>query len=230
MVKIFIGFDSNQVLDYVLLEQSLIRFSSQPLMITPLCLDHFSFYKESHQDGSTEFSYSRFLVPYLTSYQGWALYMDSDMICCSDIKDLWSRRNSKYALHVVKHDYQTSQSIKMQGHQNNNYPRKNWSSLMLINCQHPSLRILTPSLIEKSQGQYLHQFNFVDDDLIAHLPLEWNWLADEYGHNDNAKIIHYTLGSPRLAEYATTPMAIHWHKELNFLIENDNKKIKELIN
>lgn len=225
MIKIFIGYDSSQVIDYVLLEQSLIRLSSQPLMITPLCLSHFSFYKECHQDGSTEFSYSRFLVPYLMGYQGWALYMDSDMICCSDIKDLWTMRDANYALQVVKHDYRTSQSIKMQGYQNNNYVRKNWSSLMLINCQHPALRILNPSLIEKSQGHYLHQFKFVDNDLIAHLPIEWNWLVDEYGENDNAKIIHYTLGSPRLAYYAETPMAVYWHKEFDLLIKNVDKKI-----
>lgn len=214
MIPIFIGYDSKEDLNFRVLEHSLKKHTTQPIMICPIKLSDISFYNESHTDGSTEFSYSRFLVPYMMNYSGWAIFMDCDILAVADISELWLLRDPKYAIMCVQHDYQTSNHIKFLGKQNRNYPRKNWSSVMLINCGHESNKILTPQLIEQETGSYLHQFKWLDDTLIGSLGIEWNWLADEYGVNDSAKLIHYTLGSPCFDNYKETPMAEHWLKEL----------------
>lgn len=217
MINIFIGYDPKEAVCYSVCSNSITRLASYPVAITPLNLANIPEYNEIHTDGSTEFSYSRFLVPYLMNYQGWAIYMDCDMVLHSDISELWNLRDHSNAIQCVKHDYQTKQSTKFLNQVNYNYPRKNWSSLMLINCQHPLNRILTPKMIESHTGDYLHQFSWLDDSDISELPIEWNWLSDEYGVNDHAKLIHYTLGSPCFDQYKNTPMANLWFEELNQL-------------
>jgi lipopolysaccharide biosynthesis glycosyltransferase len=223
MIPIFIGYDPRESLNFSVLTNSLIKYSSQPLNIIPISLNNLPFYVERHLDGSTQFSYSRFLVPYLMDYNGWAIFMDSDIIAKADISELWSLCDSKYAIMCVKHDYQTSSSVKFLGNQNRNYNRKNWSSVMLMNCGSEHNRSLTPNKVETQTGHYLHQFKWLDDSLIGSLPKEWNWIADEYGVNDNAKLIHYTLGSPCFTEYRNTPMANNWLEELNDLQSRTNK-------
>lgn len=214
MIPIFVGYDPREALNFSVLVNSLTRLASQPVSIVPINLENIDFYTETHTDGSTEFSYSRFLVPYMMNYNGWAIFMDCDMLARADISELWSLCDSKYAIMCVQHDYQTSSPIKFLGNVNRNYDRKNWSSVMLINCAHESNRVLTPTLVEQQTGQYLHQFKWLDDKLIGNLPAEWNWLADEYGANNDAKLLHYTLGSPFFEEYRNVPMADHWLTEL----------------
>ena len=214
MIPVFVGYDPREALNFSVLVNSLTRLASQPVSIVPINLENIDFYTETHTDGSTEFSYSRFLVPYMMNYNGWAIFMDCDMLARADISELWSLCDSKYAIMCVQHDYQTSSPIKFLGNVNRNYDRKNWSSVMLINCAHESNRVLTPTLVEQQTGQYLHQFKWLDDKLIGSLPAEWNWLADEYGVNKDAKLVHYTLGSPCFEEYRNVPMADHWLTEL----------------
>lgn len=214
MIPIFVGYDPRESLNFSVLVNSLTRLASQPISIIPINLENIDFYTETHTDGSTEFSYSRFLVPYMMEYNGWAIFMDCDMLARADISELWSLCDSRYAIMCVQHDYQTSSPIKFLGNVNRNYNRKNWSSVMLINCAHENNRVLTPSLVEQQTGQYLHQFKWLDDKLIGSLPAEWNWLSDEYGVNKDAKLIHYTLGSPCFEEYRNVPMADHWLNEL----------------
>jgi lipopolysaccharide biosynthesis glycosyltransferase len=221
MIPIFIGFDSRESIDYAILSHSLIRHSSSPISITPLKLSNLSFYNETHTDGSTEFSYSRFLVPYLMNYTGWAIYMDSDMLCLTDITELWQLADPKLALMCVQHNYQTKQTTKMWGQTNNNYPKKNWSSLMLINCGHPDVKALTPEMIQNSTGGYLHQFEWLDTNLVGPLPIKWNWLVDEYVTNDSASIIHYTLGSPSTNQHKQTTMSKLWFAEFKLLTNNN---------
>ena len=103
--------------------------------------------------------------------------------------------------------------VKYLGSKNENYPRKNWSSVILYNCSHPKNRILTPEFVQNATGAQLHRFSWLQDDLIGSLPIEWNWLPDEFGPNDNAKLLHYTLGTPCFHEFANTPMADEWHRE-----------------
>lgn len=211
-IKIFIGFDQRESVAYHVFSQSIIEKSSLPLEITPLSISNLTEYRETHNDQSNDFIYSRFLTPYLTGFEGWAIFADGDMICKTDIKELWEMQDPSKALMVVKHNYETKASIKYLGNKNENYPRKNWSSLILWNCSHPKHKILTPNFIANQTGKYLHRFSWLDDDDIGVLPHEWNWLAIEYPENKAAKLIHYTLGTPCFRDYKDTDMANDWYE------------------
>lgn len=224
MIPIFIGYDSREDINFRVLEHSLRKFSTQPISICPIRLPDLSFYKETHSDGSTQFSYSRFLVPYLMNYTGWAIFMDCDIVAQDDVSQLWSYKDSRYAILCAKHSYKTSKKVKFLNNQNRNYDRKNWSSVMLINCGHPAVKILDPGFIENTTGEILHQFKWIDEELIGSIPLEWNWLVDEYGTNNEAKLIHYTLGSPMFNECKDTPMSSNWITELNDLQSTLNQR------
>ena len=209
-VKIYIGFDQRESVAYHTFVQSLIENASIPLQITPLAVKNLNAYKEKHNDKSNDFVYSRFLTPFLNDFQGWAIFTDGDMVCQTDIKELLDLRDNSKALQVVKHDYKTKAHQKYLGNINQDYPRKNWSSVILWNCAHPKHKILTPDFISNQTGKYLHRFSWLEDDEIGELEKEWNWLATEYPCNEQAKIIHYTLGTPCFKEYRDTEMADIW--------------------
>lgn len=214
LIPIFIGYDPREAVAYHTCVNSIIRNSSQPVSITPLALSLFrEFYSNSGKDGSNQFIYSRFLVPYLTGFRGHAIFIDGDMIVRGDIAELWALRSCHHDVQVVKHDYQTKMTEKYLGARNENYPRKNWSSVILWNCSSFPNRRLTPDFVQKSTGAELHRFTWIDDARIGELPVEWNWLADEFGHNEYAKLLHWTLGTPSFVDFATAPMANQWHRE-----------------
>ena len=212
-IPIFVGYDPREAIAYHTCVNSIIRHASKPVAIVPLALNLFEDYTETHTDGSNQFIYSRFLVPYLTGYNGWAIFMDGDMIVRADIVELWNLRDDSKDVQVVKHDYKTRMPVKYLGAKNEDYPRKNWSSVILWNCASFPNRKLTPEFIQQSTGSELHRFLWLDNDRIGELPKEWNWLPDEYGANPNAKLLHYTLGTPCFHEFATTPQADEWHRE-----------------
>ena len=218
-IKLVIGFDQRESVAYHTFCQSIIEHASAPLTFIPLAINSLKEYKEVHVDGSNDFIYSRFLTPYLNNFEGWAIFADGDMICQADIKELWNLRDESKALLVVKHNYETKVSKKYLGNKNENYPRKNWSSVILWNCSHPKHRILTPEFIAKQPGSYLHRFSWLDDSDIGELPKEWNWLAIEYPENKNAKLIHYTLGTPCFKEYKDSEMASIWYSAYQKTIE-----------
>ena len=209
-INIVVGFDQREAIAYHTFTQSIIEKSSVPVFFIPLAVNTLKGYKETHKDLSNDFIYSRFLTPYLNNFHGWAIFADGDMICQSDIKELWDLRDETKALLVVKHDYVTKANRKYLGNINENYPRKNWSSLILWNCAHPKHRILTPDFIAQQTGQFLHRFSWLDDNDIGDLPKEWNWLAIEYPQNKSAKIIHYTLGTPCFKDYRNTDLSDIW--------------------
>jgi lipopolysaccharide biosynthesis glycosyltransferase len=212
-IPIFVGYDPREAVAYHVCVNSIVRQASQPVAIIPLALNLFTDYTETHTDGSNQFIYSRFLVPHLMDYTGHAIFIDGDMIVRGDIAELWNLRRHDLDVQVVKHDYQTKMTEKYLGSKNENYPRKNWSSVILWNCQNPANKKLTPQFIEKATGAELHRFTWISDDRIGALPVEWNWLPDEFGANVNAKLLHYTLGAPCFHEFATTPQADEWHRE-----------------
>ena len=212
-IPIFIGYDPREAIAFHTCVNSIIRHASQPVSIMPLALNNFQDYTETHIDGSNQFIYSRFLVPHLMDYQGQAIFMDGDMIVRGDIAELWAMRDLGKDVQVVKHDYKTRMPVKYLGSKNEDYPRKNWSSVMIFNCQNFPTRKLTPEYIQKSTGAHLHRFEWTTDDRVGALPPEWNWLPDEYGANPDAKLLHYTLGTPCFHEFATTTMADEWHRE-----------------
>jgi lipopolysaccharide biosynthesis glycosyltransferase len=212
-IPIFIGYDPREAVAYHVCVNSIIRQASQPVCIVPLALNLFNDYTETHTDGSNHFIYSRFLVPHLMDYQGFAIFIDGDMIVKDDISKLCDLYDPTKAVQVVKHNYQTRMPVKYLGAKNENYPRKNWSSVILWNCYHDTHKKLTPEFVQAATGSFLHRFSWIDDEHVGELPIEWNWLPDEFGPNPAAKLLHYTLGTPCFEEFADTPQAEDWHQE-----------------
>ena len=222
-LRIVIGYDTREAVAYHVFCQSILDNISVPIEIIPLVLHSLKDYDESHKDQSNDFIYSRFLTPYINEFNGWAIFADGDMICQADIKELWDMRDSSKAVQVVKHDYKTKAHIKYLGNINEDYPKKNWSSLVIWNCAHPKNKILTPEFVSQQTGKFLHRFSWLDDEDIGELPKEWNWLEIEYPKNTNAKIIHYTLGTPCFINYRNTDTSDIWleyFKKINQGMEN----------
>jgi lipopolysaccharide biosynthesis glycosyltransferase len=222
-IPIFIGYDPREAIVFHVCANSIIRQASQPVSIIPLALNLFKDYQETHKDGSNAFIYSRFLVPYLTGYDGYAIYIDGDMIIKGDIVELWDQREIGYDVQVVKHNYKTKMPIKYLGSKNEDYPRKNWSSVIIWNCFTAANRILTPEYVMQASGSHLHRFQWLKDEMIGELPKEWNWLPDEFGPNQQAKLLHYTLGAPSFNEFKNTDMAEDWHKEQSLTIHCEQR-------
>jgi lipopolysaccharide biosynthesis glycosyltransferase len=212
MIPIVVGFDAREAIAYHTFCQSVLEKSSEPVSFMPLAPNTLRGYQEMHSDGSNAFIYSRFLTPFLRDYQGWAIFADGDMICCDDIAKLWAQRDETKAILVVKHDYKTKAKGKYLGNKNEDYPRKNWSSLMLWNCAHPKHRILDPEFVMHATGAQLHRFTWLDDSDIGSLEAGWNWLTTEYPDNADAHLLHYTLGTPCFIDYRNCDMADVWHE------------------
>ena len=210
-INLFVGFDPREAVAYHVFCNSIIQNTSVPVQITPLVLSQLQEFNETHDDRSNDFVYSRFLTPYLSDFKGWTIFADGDMICQGDLKELIDMADPSKAVMVVKHDYQTKATQKYLGNINENYPRKNWSSVILWNCEHPKHKILTPDFVSKQTGKFLHRFSWLDDQDIGELPLEWNWLASEYRVNREAKLIHFTLGTPCFKDYKNSDMADIWY-------------------
>ena len=136
-IKLVIGFDQREAVAYHNFCQSVLEKASIPVQFIPLSANSLYFYKETHKDGSNRFIYSRFLTPYLCNFDGFAVFADGDMICNADIAELQKLFDPAKAVQVVKHDYQTKRAVKYLNNKNENYPRKNWSSLIIFNCSHP---------------------------------------------------------------------------------------------
>ena len=218
LLNIFVGFDQREAIAYHTFVQSIIEKSSIPLSITPLAENNLDQYSEKHTDGTNKFTYSRFLVPYLMDFKGWAVFVDGDMVCLSDLKELKQYFNPKIAVCVVKHNYKTKYKTKYFGQKNEDYPRKNWSSVIIWNCEHPKNKILTPTLIGHKEGSYLHRFQWLDDREIGELPKSWNWLAIEYEEKKDLDLIHYTLGTPCFKDYSKKQLSEYWKKSYNNLL------------
>ena len=216
-IPVFVGYDPREAIAYHTCVNSIIRNSSQPVAIVPVALNLFRDYAETHTDGSNHFIYTRFLVPHLMDYQGWAIFIDGDMILRGDIAELWDLKDYTKDVLVVKHDYETRMTEKYLGNVNQNYPRKNWSSVILWNCNAIRNRMLTPEFVQQSTGAFLHRFSWIDDERIGELPAEWNWLDVEYEYNPLAKLVHYTLGTPCFHEFADRgDFSDDWHRERIF--------------
>ncbi len=228
MIQIYAGFDPREEVGYHTFCSSVIHHATEPVSITPLHLGSLQkIYREGHTDGTNAFIYSRFLIPYMQRFSGFALFVDgADMIVKDDIAELWALRNPFVAVQCVQHAYKTKHPRKYVGTgmeaDNRDYPRKNWSSVMLINCAHYAWRDMTPEKISKMTGSELHTLSFIPERYIDALPAEWNWLADEYGENPSARLIHHTAGIPAWPAYHNTPHAADWwkaHQNVNHAID-----------
>ena len=216
VIRLFVGFDPREAAAYHVFCQSVIERATRPVAFYPLHRSMLNDF-DGQRDGTNAFIFSRYLVPYLCGYTGQAIFMDGDMACLEDIASLWDMRNTQYfnkAVSVVKHDYKTKFNRKYIGtpieNDNIDYPRKNWSSVMLWNCGHYANQILTPEYVSEASGHLLHRFSWLRDEQIGDLPPQWNRLACEQASTD-AKLIHYTLGVPGIPHYADCDGAEHWH-------------------
>jgi len=212
MINVFIGYDSKEKIAHHVLSESILRRSTKPVAITPIYLPNIKddFVRERNNLSSTEFSFSRFIIPHLMNYQGWALFMDCDMLMMSDVAELWRLRDDKYAVQVCKHDYTPKEETKFLGQVQTKYTKKNWSSFMLLNCK--KCTTLTPDYVNKASGLELHQFKWLEnEELIGSLPLEWNWLVGEYPYKEDVKNVHYTKGGPYFKDYNTCDYSSEWY-------------------
>jgi lipopolysaccharide biosynthesis glycosyltransferase len=212
-IPVFVGYDPREAIAYHVCVNSIIRNASAPVAIIPVALNLFTDYEETHGDNSNHFVYTRFLVPYLMDFKGRAIFIDGDMVVRGDIIELYESLKTAHDVAVVKHDYKTRMPVKYMGAPNEDYPRKNWSSVIVWDCQSYPNRRLTPDFVQKQPGSFLHRFSWIDDDRIQDLPKEWNWLPDELGENTEAKLLHYTLGTPCFHEFSDTTQAAEWHSE-----------------
>jgi len=216
MINLFVGFDEREAVGTHAFNASVIANTSVPVSITHLAKPALeSVFKEKFGEGTNAFTVSRFLIPDLMGRRGFAIFADgADMVCTGDLAELAAMFDPLKTVQVVKHQYKTKHPRKYLGTQmeaeNPDYDRKNWASLMIINCA--NLRWPTAEQVAKMRKIDLLQFKYLPDDQIGELPIEWNWLADELGENPNAKIIHWTCGIPGFPEYNKAPHAKQWRE------------------
>ncbi|MCA9219950.1 MAG: hypothetical protein KDE14_10600 [Rhodobacteraceae bacterium] len=216
MIRVFIGYDPREAVAYNVLAYSILVRASEPVTIAPLMLSQLKgiFKREWNPLQSTEFSFSRFLVPYLSDYQGWSMFCDCDMLVLDDIANLWKLRDDKYAVQVVKHDHKPSENIKFLDQPQTKYEKKNWSSVILFN--NAKCKALTPDYVNTATGLQLHQFKWLgDDNLIGEIPHRWNHLVD-YDPTvpaDQVSLLHYTEGGPYFTAYKNCSYAAEWERE-----------------
>ncbi|KAF4380338.1 hypothetical protein F8388_024631 [Cannabis sativa] len=234
--KIFVGYDPREDIAYQVCRHSLLKHSSIPLQIIPIVQsqlrDKSLYWRQRNQLESTEFSFTRFLTPYLADYQGWAMFVDCDFLYLSDIKQLVDLLDDKFALMCVQHDYTPKETTKMDGAVQTVYPRKNWSSMVLYNCSHPKNKILTPELVNTETGAFLHRFQWLEDDEIGSVPFVWNFLEGhnkvvEGDSNTYPKAVHYTRGGPWFEAWKHCEFADLWLNEMEDYLNKKNKDEKE---
>ena len=218
-MKVFVGYDTREDIAYQVCKHSIE--SKQPeAKVRPLkqqeLRDAGWYTRGIDKLASTEFTFTRFLIPELCNFKGWALFMDCDMILKTDIKELFDQADDKYAVMCVKHDYKVTETTKMDGQKQTIYPRKNWSSVVLFNCGHPSNKVLDQDLVNSLEinGAYLHRFSWLKDEEIGELDHTWNYLVGVYDDIEKPKLIHYTEGGPWFENYRNCEFHNEWKDEL----------------
>lgn len=218
-LRIFIGYDAQEPEAFAVLAQSILARASQPVAIVPLVRRSLAriYTRARGETESTDFAFTRFLVPYLSDYQGQSIFMDCDMLCQVDLGDVFLHvlADPGKAVYVCPHDYTPSTPTKFLGKVQTTYPRKNWSSFMIFD--NARCRVLSPEYVNTATGLELHRFLWTADECIGLLPLEWNWLVGEYPLNPAAKLLHYTLGGPWFRASAHCDHADRWRAERDAL-------------
>jgi lipopolysaccharide biosynthesis glycosyltransferase len=218
-LKVFVGWDSREPIAFDVAKHSLLKHASIPVEVVPIKLqalvEQGLYTREVDPLASTEFTYSRFFTPHLAGYKGWALFCDCDFLFFSDAAELLSYRDPSKAVLCAQHDYQPKDTVKMDGKVQTAYPRKNWSSFMLFNCEHPSTQKLTPDVINRESGAYLHRMQWAADEEIGGLPIEWNWLEgwNEKPASGYPKAVHFTSGGPWFKDWQDVDYGGEWRAE-----------------
>jgi len=215
VLSLYIGYDPMESIAFYTLAHSILRRSSIPISIAPVARSQLTgvYTRSRGPTESTDFSLTRFLVPWLSGFSGWSVYMDCDMLCRADIAQLAAamKQEPDKAVLVCKHDYVPKSARKFLDRVQTPYPRKNWSSLMLFNNER--CRSLTPDYVNSASPAQLHRFTWLAEGSIGELPLEWNWLVGEYAYKADAKLVHFTIGGPYFPEYRNCDYADEWFAE-----------------
>ena len=218
MLKVFVGYDSREDIAWQVCRHSLLRRSSN-VEVIPLrqnVLRELGLYTRPHDLGSsTEFSLTRFLTPYLAAGSDWVAFCDCDFLFTTDVTTVLEQLDPAKAVYCVQHDYTPAYRVKMDGKPQATYPRKNWSSFMLMNCAHPDVKALTPSVVNSATAAYLHRLEWVgEDSVIGELDRTWNFLEGEYEKPEQVpNVIHYTNGGPWFDEWQNCDFADLWMQE-----------------
>lgn len=222
MITIYIGYDSSQDEAFETCKYSIQKNCKSNIKIVPIMKNFLIksdlYYRKDDQDCATEFAFTRFLVPYLNNYQGWALFCDSDFLWTSDITELFQNLEQDIAVKCVKHDYSPKSNSKMEGEKQTFYPRKNWSSMMVFNCSHSSCKNLTIENVNTKSGAWLHRFEWCEDNEIQEVGPEYNCLVGYYNIKE-PKAIHFTDGGPWHKGYENVEFADLWKQYFTQFIE-----------
>tara|TARA_B100000900_G_C20575928_1_gene715317 strand:+ start:1425 stop:2111 length:687 start_codon:yes stop_codon:yes gene_type:complete len=227
MVKVFVGYDTREDIAYQVCEYQ-IRKVTPHAEVAPLILKDLRqsglYWREEDKLGSTEFTFSRFLIPEMTNFKGWALFCDCDILFVEDLNQIFEQAKEEYAVMCVQHDYTPKPGVKMDGKEQTIYPRKNWSSLVLWNCGHPSNQVVNKEFVNDpdTTGKVLHRFSWLKDEEIGSISHEWNWLVGWYKEPEDGKPsgIHYTEGGPWFKDYRNCDYNEPWKKALNDMMNN----------
>ena len=229
ILNIYIGYDSSnygQQLAFDICKRSILINSNSNINVIALKkkeLEEKGIFNRIDNTGSTEFTYTRFLVPYLNNYKGYALFCDSDFLWNCDITSILKYMSEDLAVMCVKHDYTNCPTTyKMDGQVQEHYPRKNWSSLMVFNCSHRNVANLTLEAVNNNTPAWLHRMNWCGDDEIGELPREYNYLVGYYPKIDKPYAIHYTDGGPWYIDYKNVDYAEEW---LKYLTPEESEKL-----
>lgn len=225
IIRVFIGHDSKTPDHTRICRESILDNTNAPVLIETLnmqALRRAALYRRWHYlseegklvdgiDGrpfSSEFAFTRFLIPALMQWRGWAIFCDSDFMFKSDIKDLWDDRDACFAIQVAQQDYKSKASVKKGGFQQSDYPRKNWSSLMMWNLYHPAHLTLTQHVVNTFPGDWLHRLNWLDDKDVGKVDPTWNWI--EGTTDGEPKAVHFTMGTPDIPGYRNAKHSSEW--------------------
>jgi len=225
-LNIYVGYDSKEDIAYRVCKHSILKRSSANVKIRSLKLYELIANKLYNRTidplASTEFTYSRFLVPVLNNFNGWAIFCDCDFLFFEDVEKILNNVDETKAVYCVQHDYTPKEKHKMDGQKQTIYPRKNWSSFILFNCSHPSNKRLSVDLVNSETGSFLHQFKWLKDSEIGSLDERWNWLEGWTSKHNNEKpfAVHFTRGGPWFEEWQDVEFANEWIQERDDYLKN----------
>ena len=232
--KIFVGYDSREDIAWEVCRHSLLRHANDDVTVIPIrqhSLRELGLYTRPFDTGcSTEFSITRFLTPYLAAQSGWVAFCDCDFLFTVDVRNVFEDLDPAKAVYCVQHDYTPAHSIKMDGKHQSAYPRKNWSSFMLFNCDHPDVRALTPAVVNTAAPAHLHRFEWVrDTNGIGALDLDWNFLVGEYPTPERTpRVLHYTVGGPWFDVWQDCDFADLWLHERDLYLRSLNGPVLQV--
>ena len=218
LLNIYIGYEPAESIAWHTMAHSLYSKSSKPIALIPLNDDNLKglYTRPRDPNQSNSFSFTRFLVPFLNEFKGYAIYFDCDQMLRVDVNEIFEevKNNPGKAVYVVKHNYTPSNNKKYLNTQQLPYPRKNWSSVVVWDCSHPSNMKVDLEFVNSSTPMTLHRFLWLDDDEIGGLDIKWNWLVGEYENPPkDVKNVHWTVGGPYFNEYRDADFSDEWFRE-----------------